>query len=247
MVVEEGWAAVMWRKNSAGENKMNGHSPSFYQRSGSTIEVRLEQNLREGMSSTPNDRGLAGFLQDSRVGSNSLYPCDLIPFTRKPLFLIIDSNNSHAFKAGVGVVDVAIGLVANMNVIHGEEKGETMAMLLSPTSQAPATGATSESSRNQNISQFTMFLTAPVQAFCILLGVSGINMEKASIYNAHNNNADLSHSFQETYNNAEKLFSSSLNDWENALLASDELHPIWIEVLGDPFLRRFLLSTTFAG
>lgn len=143
-------------------------------------------------------------------GSNSLYPCDLIPFTRKPLFLIIDSNNSHAFKA-----------------IHGEEKGETMAMLLSPTSQAPAMGATSESPRNQNISQFTMFLTAPVQAFCILLGVSGINMEK------------------ETYNNAEKLFSSSLNEWENALLASDELHPIWIEVLGDPFLRRFLLRFVF--
>ncbi|KAJ6792102.1 protein SCAI [Iris pallida] len=33
-------------------------------------------------------------------GSNYLYPCDLIPFTRKPLFLVIDSNNSHAFKAG---------------------------------------------------------------------------------------------------------------------------------------------------
>ncbi|KAJ6817321.1 protein SCAI [Iris pallida] len=33
-------------------------------------------------------------------GSKYLYPSDLIPFTRKPLFLVIDSNNSHAFKAG---------------------------------------------------------------------------------------------------------------------------------------------------
>uniref|UniRef100_A0A1J3CBG2 Protein SCAI n=1 Tax=Noccaea caerulescens TaxID=107243 RepID=A0A1J3CBG2_NOCCA len=33
-------------------------------------------------------------------GSNNLYPGDLIPFTRKPLFLIIDSDTSRAFKAG---------------------------------------------------------------------------------------------------------------------------------------------------
>lgn len=143
-------------------------------------------------------------------GSNNFYPCDLIPFTRKPLFLIIDSNNSHAFK-----------------VIHGEEKGETMAMLLSPTSQALAIGGFSESPFNQSISQFTMFLTAPVQAFCILLGVSVTNMEK------------------EMYNDAEKLFSSSLNKWEHALLTADELHQMWIEVLGDPFLRRFLLRFIF--
>lgn len=33
-------------------------------------------------------------------GSNWLYPGDIIPFTRKPLFLVIDSDSSHAFKAG---------------------------------------------------------------------------------------------------------------------------------------------------
>uniref|UniRef100_A0A804UDW6 Protein SCAI n=1 Tax=Zea mays TaxID=4577 RepID=A0A804UDW6_MAIZE len=33
-------------------------------------------------------------------GPNNLYPDDLIPFTRYPLFLVIDSENSHAFKAG---------------------------------------------------------------------------------------------------------------------------------------------------
>lgn len=35
------------------------------------------------------------------AGSNNLYPGDLIPFTRRPLFLIIDSDNSDAFKAGL--------------------------------------------------------------------------------------------------------------------------------------------------
>lgn len=34
-------------------------------------------------------------------GSFNLYPADIIPFTRKPLFLIIDSDNSHTFKAGL--------------------------------------------------------------------------------------------------------------------------------------------------
>ncbi|KAG8057811.1 hypothetical protein GUJ93_ZPchr0002g24590 [Zizania palustris] len=34
-------------------------------------------------------------------GSNCIYPCDLIPFTRKPLFLVIDSNVSYSFKAGL--------------------------------------------------------------------------------------------------------------------------------------------------
>ncbi|XP_062193380.1 uncharacterized protein LOC133896774 isoform X2 [Phragmites australis] len=32
-------------------------------------------------------------------GSNCIYPCDLIPFTRRPLFLVIDSSISYAFKA----------------------------------------------------------------------------------------------------------------------------------------------------
>lgn len=34
-------------------------------------------------------------------GLSNLYPGDIIPFTRRPLFLIIDSDNSHAFKAGL--------------------------------------------------------------------------------------------------------------------------------------------------
>jgi hypothetical protein len=35
------------------------------------------------------------------LGSNCIYPCDLIPFTRRPLFLVIDSSVSYAFKAGL--------------------------------------------------------------------------------------------------------------------------------------------------
>jgi hypothetical protein len=42
-------------------------------------------------------------------GPNNLYPEDLIPFTRYPLFLVIDSENSHAFKAGLS--ELNLGLV----------------------------------------------------------------------------------------------------------------------------------------
>lgn len=143
-------------------------------------------------------------------GSNYLYPCDLVPFTRKPLFLIIDSNNSNAFK-----------------VIHGAEKGETTAMLLSPTVRAPSTAGSTDSSRYQKGSQFTMFLTTPVQAFCSLVGISGMSVDK------------------DTYEKAEKLFSLSLNEMEMALVKSDSLHPTWVQVLGDPFLRRFILRFIF--
>ncbi|PWA48201.1 protein SCAI [Artemisia annua] len=34
-------------------------------------------------------------------GLNLIYPCDLIPFTRRPLFLVIDSSTSNSFKASI--------------------------------------------------------------------------------------------------------------------------------------------------
>lgn len=57
--------------------------------------------------------------------------------------------------------------------IHGAEKGEPAAMLLSPsaTSHAVAT----DYSRHGSL--FTLFLTAPLHAFCLLLGISGSDVE----------------------------------------------------------------------
>ena len=43
--------------------------------------------------------------------------------------------------------------------------------------------------------------------------------------------------FQDTYVEAEKLFSSYLNDWGVNLAAFDALHPVWVQILSDPFLR----------
>lgn len=141
-------------------------------------------------------------------GLNCIYPCDFVPFTRRPLFLVIDSDNSKAFKA-----------------IVGSEKGEPVAMLLSPSSSSPV--ASADSSCHPYGSLFTIFLTAPLQAFCLLLGLSGSDVE------------------MDTFNKAEKLLSSSLNGWALTLATSDTLNPVWAETLTDPFLRRLLLRFIF--
>ncbi|KAF3447575.1 hypothetical protein FNV43_RR12762 [Rhamnella rubrinervis] len=144
-------------------------------------------------------------------GINCIYPSDLVPFTRRPLFLVIDCDNSEVFEA-----------------ISGAEKGETAAILLSPSTSYRST--TFDSSHHPSGSLFTIFLTAPLQAFCLLLGISGSDVE------------------MDKYNKAEKLLSLSLNDWGLALVASDTLDPVWAQILGDPFLRRLLLRVidTFA-
>jgi hypothetical protein len=36
--------------------------------------------------------------QDQNALVHTLHPHDLVPFTRKPFFVIVDSNNSFAFK-----------------------------------------------------------------------------------------------------------------------------------------------------
>lgn len=68
-----------------------------------------------------------------------------------------------------------------LQAINGSEKGEMAAMLLSPISRPPTAAAGDDSSRSQNGSQFTMFLTAPLQAFCFLIGISGTNIDKVIV------------------------------------------------------------------
>ncbi|XP_010272983.1 PREDICTED: protein SCAI homolog [Nelumbo nucifera] len=142
------------------------------------------------------------------AGSNLLYPGDIIPFTRKPLFLIIDSDNSHAFKA-----------------IHGEERGEKAALLLSPLK--PAVRNQSNVDFTENGSQFTYFLTDPLQAFCHLVGLSHWG-------------ADI-----DAHNKADSILSSAFSEWEVILCTSTSLDLVWAQVLSDPFLRRLIVRFIF--
>ncbi|KAJ8544013.1 hypothetical protein K7X08_025631 [Anisodus acutangulus] len=143
----------------------------------------------------------------SASGSNNLYPGDLIPFTRRPLFLIIDSDNSDAFK-----------------VLHGAERGERSALFLSPLRPSfknPGTDVT------QTGSQFTLFLSAPLQAFCQLVGFVSSDKD------------------MDCYDEADGIISTAFAEWEVILCTSTSLDLVWAQVLSDPFLRRFILRFIF--
>ncbi|KAF8012252.1 hypothetical protein BT93_I0397 [Corymbia citriodora subsp. variegata] len=101
------------------------------------------------------------------MGSFNLYPADIIPFTRKPLFLIIDSDNSHTFK-----------------VVHGAERGETAALFLSPLRSANKNMSGADVAENS--SQFTFFLTAPLLAFSQLVGLSSSSHDEDAYKDAEN-------------------------------------------------------------
>lgn len=60
--------------------------------------------------------------------------------------------------------------------ICGAEKGEPAALLVSP-SHTPPLISSADFSRQPSGSLFTIFLTAPVQAFCSLIGISGSDMD----------------------------------------------------------------------
>ncbi|CAN6697649.1 unnamed protein product [Malus baccata var. baccata] len=179
-------------------------SPSTLAYSSDRINPSRGQGKGDGSSSQV---GCLQFGSHRNGGVNNIYPSDLVPFTRRPLVLVIDCDSSEAFEA-----------------INGVQKGETVAMLLSSSSSYHATLS---SSRQSSGSLFTIFLTAPVQAFCLLLGISGSDID------------------METFDKAEKLLSSSLSDWGSTLVTLDTIDPVWAQILSDPFLRRLLLRFIF--
>ncbi|XP_022740147.1 protein SCAI-like isoform X2 [Durio zibethinus] len=171
----------------------------------------LEQNFPAPESHINGKKGSSDYYDDylwlgpkGNSGSSNLYPGDIIPFTRRPLFLIIDSDSSHAFK-----------------VLHGAERGEKAGLLLSPL--RPMFKDPSIADITQNGSQFTFFLTAPLQAFCQMVGFS------------------LTDSDTEVLNSAENLLSTAFSKWEVILCKSPSLDLVWAQVLSDPFLRRLIV------
>ncbi|KAM3588973.1 hypothetical protein VKS41_001404 [Umbelopsis sp. WA50703] len=103
-----------------------------------------QRKMNEKGSEASAPVGLAG----------GLYPGDLIPFTRKPMFLIVDSNNSWAFKDMVNVFDQPY-----------------MAIL------SPMEYPSSVQDKSEIGSLFTLFLHAPLLGFCAVSDIG--NLEQA--------------------------------------------------------------------
>ncbi|KAF9999873.1 hypothetical protein BGZ65_004832, partial [Modicella reniformis] len=83
--------------------------------------------------------------------SHCLHPGDLLPFTRKPMFLIVDSNNSVTF--------------ADLPRVFNHP----FMSLMSPTEYPPSIPDTSQVGE-----LFTLFLHAPILAFSFICGIEQI-------------------------------------------------------------------------
>ncbi|KAI7881588.1 hypothetical protein K492DRAFT_236609 [Lichtheimia hyalospora FSU 10163] len=84
--------------------------------------------------------------------THCLHPADLVPFTRKPLFLIVDSSNSIAFN------DI-------LNVF-----GQPLLILMSPV-EYPS----SVQDRSEIGSLFTLFLHTPLLGFCLVSDIGDLD------------------------------------------------------------------------
>lgn len=86
---------------------------------------------------------------------NVLYPADLIPYTRKPLFLIVDSTHSTVFGQLSSVFE------------------QPLMCLMSPT-EYPS----SVQDRSEIGSLFTLFLHTPLLGFCSVSDIGNLDQEK---------------------------------------------------------------------
>ncbi|KAH7296983.1 hypothetical protein KP509_26G047400 [Ceratopteris richardii] len=141
------------------------------------------------------------------AGARFLHPADLLPFTRAPLFIIVDSDKSNLFET-----------------IHGEEKGEPSALLLSPILQPQAENGEQQDSVAGSL--FTFFLTTPLLAFFRLVNVSPITAAQA------------------IHDQLEALMTSLTLEW-GKLLSTSSLDYVWARIMWDPFLRRLLIRFIF--
>lgn len=82
-----------------------------------------------------------------------LYPGDLYPFTRKPLFVVVDSDNSFVFQQ------------------IPRYFGQPLMVLMSPQD----TPSTLRDVRHSG-SLFTLFLHAPLAAFCLICNVGNLDV-----------------------------------------------------------------------
>ncbi|KAJ2468486.1 hypothetical protein GGI02_003689 [Coemansia sp. RSA 2322] len=105
---------------------------------------------------------------------NAVHPADLVPYTRKPFFLVVESECSTAYK----------GMPNLFN--------QPLLCLLSPTQYPISTGGSG--------SIYTFFLHSPIVAFCVVSQVTSIAAERWSELEAlFNEFEDLAFELLNTY------------------------------------------------
>ncbi|KAJ8737458.1 hypothetical protein PYW08_000053 [Mythimna loreyi] len=120
---------------------------------GGLITTSKTDVLREA-SSSKEGKGLAPKLKEAPV----LHPGDLYPFTRRPMFVIVDSDNSFIFT--------------NLPRFFGQP----LIVLMSPI-ELPSTLYPGTDDQRMEGSLFTLFLHDPLSAVCLCCDIKRIALE----------------------------------------------------------------------
>jgi len=119
-------------------------------------ESELQQGYSGGIATSTNPRKAEKTETSEQTAlTHCLHPIDLVPFTRKPMFIIIDSNNSTAFKN--------IPKVFNAPLVS----------LMSPIEYP---GNINDSAHSGGL--FTLFLHSPIKAISFISDITEMANEK---------------------------------------------------------------------
>lgn len=146
--------------------------------------------------------------------NTTIYPSDMVPFTRRSLFLIVDADVSRQFLA--------------LSEPGGQVPGGRVPVVLCAPPCAPpkAPGAT------QAGSFFTLFLTSPLAGICALCGpavTAQVSPDAAARF-----------AEAERATTAEWLAAASASPLSEPGDKGGGLDPAWARMLSDPFLRMFV-------
>ncbi|CAL8113583.1 unnamed protein product [Orchesella dallaii] len=186
------------------------------------VYISSEACLNSGIATVNNSRCNRTKLFDAKQHGEDnkeihcLYPCDLLPLTRKPLVAIVDSDNSHVF--------LELGQ-------QKESYGQPLVILASPEGSTSSSGdlicPAPQSSSNRG-SIFTLFLHNPLAALCNICGVKAVSIQTwnqlETLLSSFFNEA-LDHIREESQHNS---------DWD-----------VYVKLFGDDFLRLVILRYLF--
>jgi hypothetical protein len=126
-------------------------APQIYSSDGLAMHAGRPERYGRSMSLTsPRDAGAGGGTGLPLQLGEAIYPEDIRPFTRRPLFLIIDSESSTSFKS-----------------LQNNVFGQALVSLLSPTLTISLPKGQSQKGKF-----YTLFLYDPLSAFCALTGAA---------------------------------------------------------------------------
>jgi hypothetical protein len=116
---------------------------------------------------------------------HNIFPGDIYPFLRKPLFLIIDSNNSIAFQNMPNLFGQPfLSLLSPIKiptVFHGKKKKKPKEFF-----RIKSLDSLKIDYQNKG-SLFTLFLTSPVFAFCFVCHLNDLTNEQWNLCQEHIN------------------------------------------------------------